>query len=205
MQYNALAGNNSVEKTTEELKGKGYNVFVFKKGKEALSKIKEIIPAGASIMNGSSVTLEQIGYKDYLAEGKHQWIDLRAKINAENDDKKRQELRKVSSLSDFYLGSVHALTESAEMIIASNTASQLPNIISTSKNLIFVISTKKIVPNLAEALKRLEEYVVPLEDKHMQDLYNTHTVLNKIVIFKGEPAFLGRKIYIILVKEDLGF
>jgi len=54
-------------------------------------------------------------------------------------------------------------------------------------------------------MNRLEEYVVPLEDKHMKEKYGTGTSLNKIVIFKNENPMSGRRIHMILVNENLGF
>jgi L-lactate utilization protein LutC len=205
MEYNALASLDVVQKTATALKGKNIEVLVAENGVEALKKIKELIPKGASVMNGASRTLEQIGFVDYLKADQHGWNNLHAAIVAEIDKTKQALLRKQAVLSDFYLGSVHAVSETGELVIASNTGSQLPHIVFTSPNLIFVVSTKKIVPNLTEAFKRLEEYVVPLEDKHMQELYGMKTEENKVVIFKNENPNMGRKVTLILVKEDLGF
>ncbi len=205
MVFNELANNQTVSETAHALQEKGYEVFMVNNGIEALEKIKVIIPEGMPVMNGSSVTLEQIGYIDYLKSDKHKWNDLHAKVTSEPDKDKRSILRKQSSLSDYYLGSVHALTETGDFIVASNTGSQLPHLAFTSQNLVLVVSTKKIVKTLDEGLKRLKEYVVPLEDKHMQDLYKQHTALNKILISNGEAPMIGRKITFILVEENLGF
>jgi hypothetical protein len=108
-------------------------------------------------------------------------------------------------LADYYLGSVHAVAETGELVIASNSGSQLPHIVYTSPNLIFVVSTKKIVPTLEDARRRLREHVVALEDKRMMERLQSHTALNKEFIFHAEPAFLGRNIHMLLVEEDLGF
>jgi hypothetical protein len=205
MDYTKLASEESLAKTVEGLKSKGYDPIVVGNKEEALAKVKELIPVGVSVMNGSSVTLEQIGFVDYLKAGQHGWNNLHAGILAENDPTKRAELRMQSSLSEYYLGSVHAMIENGEFIVASNTASQLPHVVYTSKNLIFALSTKKIVPNLNEAMNRLEKHIIPLEDEHMKGLYGSGTVLNKIVIFKGESPHNKRKIHFVLVKEDLGF
>jgi hypothetical protein len=62
-------------------------------------------------MNGASTTLQQIGYVDYLKEGKHGWNNLHDGILAEKDTAKQAELRKHSVVSDYYVGSVHALTD----------------------------------------------------------------------------------------------
>jgi hypothetical protein len=108
-------------------------------------------------------------------------------------------------LSDYYLGSVHALVESGEFIIASNSGSQLPHIVFTSPHLVFVVGAQKIVPSLDVALDRLRNYVIPLEDERMKEVYGAGTKLNKLVTFFGEAPYLNRTIDFVLVKEKLGF
>lgn len=205
MRYTALADPKTVELVTKNLIDRGYEVINVKDRVEALEKIKSIIPAGASVINGSSVTLEEIGFVEYLKSGKHGWKNLHGEILAESDRTKQSILRKQATLSDYYLGSVHGLAENGEFVIASNTGSQLPHIVFNSANLIFVVGAQKIVPTLDDALKRIEEYVYPLEDKHMKDKYGVGSMVSKIVIFKHENPFLGRKIRFILVNEKLGF
>jgi L-lactate utilization protein LutC len=205
MDYSHLAESASIDQTAAALQAKGYQVFLVENAKQALEKIKALIPAGASVMNGSSKTLEQIGYLNYLKSGQHPWKDLHQAVTAESDKAKRNELRRQSILSDYYLGSVHALTTEGEFVIASNTGSQLPHIVFSSPNLIFVVGGQKIVPNMNEAMKRLQEYVVPLEDQNMKQKYGSGTMLSKIVTFKQENKGVGRTVNLILVKEPLGF
>lgn len=206
MSYTSLASQKSIETTAAALKKHGLaDVIVVENGAEALEKIKEMIPAGVSVMNGSSRTLEQIGFTEYFNSKEHPWRNIHAEVTAENDDAKRAQLRREAVLSDYYLGSVHALSETGEFIVASNTGSQLAHVVYTSPNLIFVVGTHKIVPSLDEGLKRLEEHVIPLEDENMQQKYGMNTVLSKIVIFKRETAMMGRNVKMILVKEQVGF
>src|SRR3989344_3801845 len=167
VDYEKLATKETVSKTAEALRANGIEPLTMKSGAEALAKIKELIPKGASVMNGSSTTLEQIGFVEYLKSGRHDWNNLHEAVIAEKDPAKQGSLRKQAVLSDYYLGSVHALAETGEFIIASNTGSQLPHIVFTSPSLIFVVSTKKIVLTLADAMKRLEKHVLPLEDKNI--------------------------------------
>ena len=205
MNYDILATKEIVTKSVEALKANGVEAIVVETGTEALEKIKGFIPKDASVMNGASKTLDQIGFIEYLKSGQHGWDNLHERIVAEKDRSKQMMLRKQATLSDYYLGSVHALAESGEFIIASNTGSQLPHIVFTSPNLIFVVSTKKIVPTLTDAIARLEDHVLPLEDKSIMDKFNIHTMISKIVIFKRENPMMGRKVRMILVNEDLGF
>ena len=205
MNYTALASQEALTRTVEGLRARGVEPIMAENGSQALAKIKELIPPGTSVMNGSSRTLEQIGFVDYLKGGAHGWNNLHAAALAETDPAKQAVLRKQALLSDYYLGSVHALAETGEFVIASNTGSQLPHVVFSSPSLIFVVSTKKIVPTLADALQRLEEHVVPLEDRHMRELYGVGTSPSKIVIFNRENPFMKRTVRMILVQEDLGF
>lgn len=205
MQYNQLASAESIKTTIAKLAEHNIEGIEVVSGTAAMIKIKQFIPQGASVMNGSSVTLETIGFVDYLKEGKHGWNNLHSGIVVETDPAKQAQLRQQAIHADYYLGSVHALSETGEFIIASNTGSQLSHIVFTSKNLILVVGAQKIVPNLVEAMKRLEEYVIPLEEKHMQEKYGVGTVPNKVVIFKGESKMMQRKIRVLIVKESLGF
>lgn len=205
MDYATLASPASVERTAAALKPRGFEPVILENGAKALELIKTLIPKGASVMNGSSVTLEQIGFVEYLKSGKHEWNNLHDVIVAEKDAEKRSELRKHSVVSDYYLGSVHALSETGEMVIGSNTGSQQPHLVFTSPNLILVISTQKITPNLETAMDRLHNHVVPLEDEHMKQLYGSGTHLNKTVILHGESAMMKRNVKVLLVGEKLGF
>lgn len=205
MNYDQLASQQSIDKTIAALAERNVEAIAVEDRAAAMEKVKAFIPKGASVMNGSSRTLEEIGYVDYLKSDQHGWNNLHEAILAEQDKEKQAVLRKQSVISDYYLGSVHALAETGEMVIASNTGSQLPHVVYTSPNIIFVVGIQKIVPTLPDALKRLEEYVVPLEDQRMMQAYGAHTNQSKTLIFRYESPFNGRKIRMILVKEKLGF
>ena len=205
MKYDIIPTANIIDKTAESLRERGVEVFVVENRSEAFLKVKELIPKGVSVNNGSSITLAEIGFVDYLKSNAHGWNNLHAAVLAEKDPKKQAELRNSALFAEYYLGSVHALSETGEMIIASASGSQLPHIAFTSPNLIFVVGVQKIVPTFDEGLKRLREYVVPLEDKRMKEAGMGGTVLAKIFTFEREPVFMGRKVRIILVKEKLGF
>jgi L-lactate utilization protein LutB len=205
MNYDTLASKDTIQKTMTALKERGHWPELVETRSDALQKIKELIPQGVSVMNGSSRTLEEIGFVDYLKEGKHGWNNLHEAILAETDPAKQAALRKQSVLSDYYLGSVHALTEAGEMLVASNSGSQLPHLAFTSQNLILVVGAQKIVPTLADAFDRLEKHVVPLEDERMQKAMGMGTYASKVLIINKEQPFMGRKSHIILVNEKLGF
>ncbi len=203
--FNELADNSAVLKTINSLKANGFLPIQVSTKEEAFEKIQDLIPGDASVMNGTSATLKEIGYIDYLKEGQHKWNNLHEKVLAELDPEKQSKLRKTSVISDFYLGSAHAITQNGEILIASNTGSQLPHLVFTSQNIIFVVGAQKIVTDLDEAFKRLEEHVIPLEDERMKGVYGVGTTHAKTLILHKENPMMGRQIYVIIVNEKLGF
>ncbi|MEK7102985.1 MAG: LUD domain-containing protein, partial [Patescibacteria group bacterium] len=69
MVYNTLAPREAIDATIKSLNEKHIEALLVETGSDALEKIKDFIPVGASVMNGSSRTLEQIGFVDYLKSG----------------------------------------------------------------------------------------------------------------------------------------
>jgi hypothetical protein len=205
MDYTTLPADELLNATAAALKERNFEPIIVAAKEDALEKIKALIPSGASVTNGASTTLQEIGYIDYLKAGQHSWNNLHAGIVAEQDPEKQKQLRRQATLSDYYLGSVHAMSQAGELVIASNSGSQLPNIVYSSPNIIFVVGAQKITTTLVEAEQRLHERVVPLEDARMKSTGASGTKLNKLFYFFGEPTYTGRKVTIILVKEKLGF
>ncbi len=115
MNYKTIPTKDIVEKTMNSLKKNGHLPEFFETKEEVLERIKELIPKGVSVMNGASRTLEDIGFIEYLKGNSHGWNNLHAEILAEKDVAKQNLLRKQSVLSDFYLGSAHAVTENGEI------------------------------------------------------------------------------------------
>ncbi|MDO8424854.1 MAG: lactate utilization protein [bacterium] len=204
MKWDTLAPKEIIEKTAEALRARGVSVDFAETRQEALEKIKKIIPSGAEVMAGGSKTLEQIGFVDVLKSGNHPWKNLKDEILKEEDPKKQAELRRKSVASEYFLGSVHAVCQTGEIVVASATGSQLPAYSFTSNNVIWVVGGQKIVSDLEEGLRRVREYSFILEDARMKSLGFSGSVIAKILIFSREIN-PNRKITLIFVNEVLGF
>ncbi len=202
-RYDAIADEKTVEATIKNLEERGIEAKVAENKSQALEEIKRLIPAGASVMNGSSTTLQEIGFVDFLRGGKHGWKNLHEHVLAEKDWGKQAELRRQALLADYFLASVNAIAESGELVATDNSGSRVGAFPYAAKHLILVASTNKIRPSLQEALRRVWEYVIQLEDERMMKAYGMHTELGKTVILHRER--IPGRIKVILVKEKLGF
>jgi L-lactate utilization protein LutC len=205
MDYSKTASAETIHKTVEALKARGIQAELIADKATALARVKELIPAGASVSSGTSTTLDEIGFTDYLKSGAHPWRNLKEAIAAEKNPAAQIKLRRASALADVYLGSVHAVTEDGEVLIASATGSQLPAYAYSAPTVIWVVGAQKIVPSLHEAMERLTEHVVPLEDRRMKNAGFPGTMLGKILIIKAETPHNQRAVHLIFVSEGLGF
>jgi hypothetical protein len=113
------------------------------------------------------------------------------------------EIRSLGAAPDFMLGSVHALTETGSLITASMSGSQLGPYASGAAQVILVVGTQKIVADLEEGLRRIEDYALPLEDARAHAAYGIHSAVNKILIINRE--IVPGRMTVVLVDEVLGF
>lgn len=206
MAYDSLPTAETVQRTVESVNARGIHAELVETKEDALERVQAIIPTGAVVMTGASVTLQQIGFEAILISGDHPWRNFKADLLAEKDPVKQSAMRREGTLAEFFLGSVNALAETGELVFASGSGSQLPAYAYTSRNVIWVAGTQKIAPTLEDALRRVREYVLPLEDQRQRSLGNqAGSHINRILIIEGEPAYLRRNLTLILVNQVLGF
>jgi hypothetical protein len=200
--FSALATDEQIERTAKALEANGIHVLIAENGEEAKRLFFELVPEGSEVFLGSSVTLETLGIKDEIDKSGH-FDALRPKMFAMDRATQSREIRKLGGAPDFTSGSVHAVTEDGYVLIASNTGSQLGPYASGAGKVIWVVGAQKIVKDLNEGLRRIEEYCYPLEEVHMQQLYKMSTGINKVLIINREIR--PNRITMIIVKEELGF
>jgi hypothetical protein len=122
---------------------------------------------------------------------------------AMNRETQGREIRKLVGAPDYAAGSVHAVTEDGRVLIASNTGSQLGAYATSAGKVIWVVGAQKLVKDMSEGLRRIEEYVLRLEEEHMQQLYHVSTNVSKVLIINREIR--PNRIAMIIVKEELGY
>jgi hypothetical protein len=201
-KYAKLATGEQIQRAAQALEANGIHTLIAENGDEAKRLFWGLIPEGAEVFLGASVTLETLGIKDEIDKS-GRFESIRPKMFALNRETQAKEIRKLGASPDYAAGSVQAVTEDGHVLIASNTGSQLGPYASGAGKVIWVVGAQKIVKDLNEGLRRIQEYDVPLEDQHMQQLYKLHTNLSKLLIVNKEIR--PNRITMIIVKEKLGF
>jgi L-lactate utilization protein LutB len=202
-KWNALPSGELVEKTVREIEKRGIRVMVAGDGTEALSMVKNLIPPGSEVMNGSSTTLIEIGYEELIAKNPSGWDLVHTRITAENDAEKRAELRRKSVAAAYFVTGANAIAGTGEIVGCDASGSRVGAWPFAAGHLILVVGINKIVPTLGDALDRIHKYAFRLENARAQRAYGTPSVIGKCVILAHERN--EGRITLVLVKEALGY
>ena len=201
-EFSRLANDEQIKRTAEALEAHNMHVIIAADGSEAKRIFFELVPEGAEVYLGASVTLEKLGIREEV-EKSGKYDAVRPKMFALDRATQGKEFRKLGSSPDFAAGSVQAVTEDGQVLIASHSGSQITPYAMGAGKVIWVVGTQKIVKDLNEGMRRIQEYCLPLEEDHMQQLYKLSTSMNKLLIVSRELR-PGRST-MILVKEAIGF
>jgi hypothetical protein len=139
-----------------------------------------------------------------LDEIPEHYVSVRAKLAEMNPETQSREMVIMGAVPEYIVGSVHAVTETGSVLIASNTGSQLAGYVASAAHVIWVIGAQKIVPDINEAIKRIYEYTYPLEDLRAQEAYDgMHSNVSKLLIANRE--LMPDRTKAVFVKEELGY
>jgi LUD domain len=201
-RFGTVADDARVKRAMAGLEANGIQVFRATDAADAKRIVLSLIPDGAQVHHGASQTLDASGITDAI-EKSGRYEPLRPRIWSMDRKTQGDEIRRLSSAPDVMLGSVHAVTESGSLIAASMGGSQLGPYVSGAGRVILVVGTQKIVTDLEEGMRRVNDYAFPLEDARAQVAYGIHSAVNKVLIINREVV--PGRITVVFVDEALGF
>ena len=203
-----LASDDQVARTAAALEANGMRAIVVDTGDEARHQVFNLLPAGAQVLTMTSRTLETIGVAAEIDEppemaGSPRYDAVRPRLRQMDRKTQGSEIRRMGAGPDYAVGSVHAITERGEVVIASASGSQLAIYAYGAGAVIWVAGTQKIVPDLEAAFRRIHEYSFPREDERAREAYGIGSGVNKMLVVNRE--IVPGRISMVLVKQELGF
>lgn len=203
-KFSQLATEAVLNRTIAALKGNNIDSIVVSNKEEAKEKVLQMIPDGAQVMTMSSVTVDATGIPQAINEsGKH--VSVKKELAELSRETHHRQMQQMGSAPEYSIGSVHAVTQDGKVVVASNTGSQLPAYAYGADKVIWVVGTQKIVLDLDQAMKRIYDYVLPLESVRLNKQYNitSGSFVSKLLIFNRELA--PGRVTVVFVREVLGF
>ncbi|MFN8457578.1 MAG: lactate utilization protein [Anaerolineae bacterium] len=202
MTFAELASEEQIRRTVEALEINGMRTHIANNGDEARQIVLSLLPEGVEVFTSVSKTLDSLGITAEIDQS-GRFNAIRAKLYALYQQNRTDEMRKLGASPDFIIGSVHAITEQGQVLVASGSGSQLGPYSFGAGQVIWVVGTQKIVRNLDEGMRRIKEYAYPLEDMRARQVYGKPSRINKVLLVNGEGR--PERISVVLVKENLGF
>src|SRR5215510_14055022 len=184
-EFNHLASDDQIRKTAQALEANGIHAIVFETRNEAHDYVMNMIPNSVEVYNPPSRTLDEIGLTNDI-ESSPRFQPMRSHLHALDRITQQREIRRLISSPDVVIGSVHAITEKGEILIASASGSQLGSAASGAASVIWVVGTQKLVSTLEAGLRRIRQYSYPLENTRTLQVYGRPSAINKILIVSGE-------------------
>lgn len=201
-KWTKLADRQTINKTIEALKANGINADFVENGQKAKEEVLRIIPEGSEVMTMSSTTLQSLGLVEEIDQsGKYDAV--KPKLMKMDRDTQGAKMQKMGAAPEWAIGSVHAITDNGQVMIASNSGSQLPAYAYGAAHVIWVVGAQKIVKNIDEGMKRIYEHCLPLEDERAKKAYGVGSGVSKLLIINKEKT--PGRLTLILVEEELGF
>jgi hypothetical protein len=191
-----------LQRAAAALREHGFTVELLDDVAAARARFQELVPEGASVFTGASETLRISGIEaDINDSGRYDAV--RSRGNAMDRATQLAEIWRAISTPDVIVGSVHAVTETGSLVIASASGSQLPGYAGGSLRAIWIVGAQKLVPDLPTALRRVEEHCLPLESDRAMRAYGRPSAVNRLLILNAELD-PGRGT-VLLLREAIGF
>jgi L-lactate utilization protein LutC len=200
--FTGPAPSERLERVAAALTANNFAAEILEDAAVARTRIKDLIPEGASVFTGASETLRLSGIEEDLNNsGRYQAIRPRAL--AMDRATQMDEIRRLLASPDVIVGSLAAVTETGSLVIASGSGSQLPGYAGGSARAIWIVGAQKVVPDLSSALRRVEDHCLPLENDRAMRVYGQPSAINRLLILNAEPR-PGRGT-VLLLREAIGF
>lgn len=191
-------------KVEQALRQRGYTVRVFETGGAAADYLNSAID-GVSVGIGGSVTVQQLGLYDRLAEHNQVYWHWQG----------GPEQRAKAAEADVYLTSANGLAETGEILNIDGAGNRVASTLYGHKKVYFVIGANKLAPTRDEALWRARNIAAPRNAQRLgkktpcavkgdkcYDCKSPDRICRGLVELWG--PMMGMETEVILIGEDLG-
>ncbi len=153
-----------IQAVLEALKKNRMDAYFVETKEEVVPLVKELMPKGATVSVGGSMTVKETGVMDLLKSGYYHFLDRsREGITPE-------EVRKVyeqTFSADGFFSSANAITEQGELFNVDGNANRIAALTFGPKTVIVIAGVNKIVPDLEAAVRRLKTVAAPANTKRL--------------------------------------
>lgn len=145
-----------MQTTADALQRNGFEVYTVSTAAEARNLMLSLIPDGASIGAGGSMTIRELGVVEALQSAGHaiawHWLPCEDRAAVLRD----------AAQADFYLTSSNAVTSDGQLVNIDGNGNRVAAMIHGPKNVIAAVGINKLVDGgVNTAIARIKQYASP--------------------------------------------
>lgn len=202
------------EVVIENLKKRSIGAAYVENGKEAVEAVCGMIPEGATVALGGSVTIMQTGLLDALRGMRINLLD-RYRAGISKDEVDAMALRSLTA--DVLVTSSNAITADGKLVNEDGNGNRVAALIFGPKKVIVVAGINKIVGSAEDGLKRIKEIAAPMNCIRLgldtpcartgfcveEECHAPARVCSQITIIESNRV--KDRIHVLIVGEELGY
>jgi L-lactate utilization protein LutB len=200
-----------LERTAKALTQNRMEARVVADKEELLKIIREMMPKGASVATGGSMTLEETGINALLSSGDYDFY-FRGRTD---ENGQPVDVFRAAFSCDWYLASANAITEDGKLYNVDGNANRVAALCYGPKHVIIVAGCNKVVRDLAEADERVRTIAAPANCVRLGKK-NPCTVIGRCADCRSEDRVCcdtvihgfqrdPERIKVFLLPEELGY
>lgn len=199
------------EKIIKGLESRNMSGYFVETKEEALKKALELIPQGASIGWGGSMSIQEIGLKQAVVDG--DYTVYNRDIASTPEEKREAELNTFAA--DYFLCSTNAITEEGVLVNIDGNANRVAAIAYGPLHVIMIVGMNKVAKDEEHAMLRARNTAAPINTQRFPitvpckvngscvNCKSPDTICCQFLTTRYSKQ-RGR-FHIILVNENLGF
>jgi L-lactate utilization protein LutB len=202
-----------VEITSSNLKKNGFDARYVSSKEETLKTLLGMIPVGAKVGVGGSVTVRELGLIEALVKRGTPVLDH---WRTDLTGAEKKEIRRNQLTCDVFISSTNAVTMDGKLVNVDGTGNRVASMIFGPGKVIVVAGRNKIVKDADEAMYRIRNVAAPMNAKRldrkspcgttglcMEEDCDNERLCNVITILERRPSETATTV--LLVGETLGY
>ena len=221
-------GEEQAKVVIKNLRRRNINAQYVASRKEALKAILEMIPPGATVARGDSITVDQVGILQGLLKRQQNVVIDPFKWDADgyfvDSSEERRRMQREAFFADVFLAGTNAVTLDGKLVNIDGRGNRVAAMIFGPEKVILVVGVNKIVKDVNEALERIRQIAAPMNAKRLLvkqhreefkdlpcvltgrciDCTHDYRICGFSVIIDGNMARDKDRMNVVLIGEDLG-
>ena len=199
-------------KMVKAMQRRHFDAYYCATASEAKAKVNELIPDGASVTWGGTMTVHDMDIPKMLQERGTLKVWDRDKVETPEE---KQEMYLRAFQADYYLSSANAITEDGVIVNIDGNGNRVAAITWGPQHVIFVVGMNKVAQDPEAALKRARSTAAPINaarfdiqtpcqlDGQCHNCNSPQSICNYIHFLRNSSK--PGRIIVILVGENLGY